>query len=99
MCMFFSADMRLIHSVEMFQGTLTQTAVYPREVLIEALACNAASVIVAHNHPSGSTDPSPADIRLSSKLKGVLSSVDILLLDHVIVAGNRSFSMQEAGLL
>lgn len=91
---------RLIDSVELFRGTLTQTSVYPREVVKLALAHNAAAVILAHNHPSGACEPSNADELLTRSLKAALDLVDIRVLDHFIVtAHGRPTSFAERGLL
>jgi DNA repair protein RadC len=90
---------RLIEARELFRGTLTQTAVYPREVVKTALVGNAAAVILAHNHPSGNAEPSGADRTLTSILKRALATVDIVVLDHVIVAGRHTYSFAEHGLL
>lgn len=96
---FLDARNRLIACDEMFRGTLTQTSVYPREVVKRALAHNAASVILAHNHPSGAAEPSQADRMLTATLKDALGLVDIAVLDHIIVAGRRAHSFAERGLL
>jgi DNA repair protein RadC len=80
-------------------GTLTQTSVYPREIVKAALAHNARSVIFAHNHPSGNTTPSDADRRLTCTLKVALATVDVKVLDHIIVAGNNTLSFAESCLL
>lgn len=91
---------RLIDSVELFRGTLTQTSVYPREVVKLALAHNAAAVILAHNHPSGACEPSNADELLTRSLKAALDLVDIRVLDHfVVTAHGRPTSFAERGLL
>ena len=90
---------RLIGCEELFRGTLSQTSVYPREVVKVALACNAAAVIFAHNHPSGVAEPSGADELLTRTLKSALALVDIEVLDHFIVAGNTAMSFAERGLL
>ncbi|MFC7411410.1 RadC family protein [Hydrogenophaga atypica] len=95
--LFLDAQNRLIETVEMFRGTLTQTSVYPREVLVEALNRQAASVIFCHNHPSGVADPSPADIALTRTLKSVLAMVDVRVLDHFIVTRSTVVSMAEQG--
>ena len=97
--MFLDAQNRVIDTLEMFRGTLTQTSVYPREVVIEALARNAASVILAHNHPSGAPEPSRADESLTRVLKSVLSQVDVRVLDHFIVTRGGVVSFAERGLL
>jgi DNA repair protein RadC len=93
------AQHRVIASEELFRGTLTQTSVYPREVVKCALKHNAAAVIFAHNHPSGVAEPSHADEILTRSLKSALALVDIQVLDHFIVAGTRSMSFAERGLL
>ena len=94
------AQHRLIDLEEVFRGTLTQTAVYPREVVKLALARNAAAVLLAHNHPSGAPEPSQADQQLTRTLKEALALVDVRVLDHFIVAGTaRPVSFAERGLL
>lgn len=90
---------RLVATDELFQGTLNQTAVYPREVARRALEHNAAAVILAHNHPSGEPEPSAADRQLTERLQQALRCLDIAVLDHVIVAGGARFSFAEHGLL
>ena len=89
----------LIDAVEQFRGTLTQTSVYPREVVRSALTLNAAAVVLAHNHPSGSAEPSRADEFLTQSLKSALSLVDVRILDHFVVAGDQLLSFAERGLL
>jgi DNA repair protein RadC len=84
---------------ELFRGTLTQTSVYPREVVKSALAANAAAVIFSHNHPSGVAQPSQADELLTRNLKEALALVDVKVLDHFIVAGSQAISFAERGLL
>ena len=96
---FLTAQHCVIEVEEMFRGTLTQTSVYPREVLKRALALNAAAVIFAHNHPSGVTDPSQSDRMLTDALKQALSLVDVKVLDHFIVAGTQALSFAERGLI
>lgn len=98
-CLFLDAQHRVIRTEELFQGTLTQTSVYPREVVKAALAANAAAVIFAHNHPSGVAQPSSADELLTRQLKEALALVDVRVLDHFIVAGNQALSFAERGLL
>jgi DNA repair protein RadC len=93
------AQHRVIACEELFQGTLTQTSVYPREVVKCALKHNAAAVIFAHNHPSGVAEPSHADEILTRSLKSALALVDIQVLDHFLVAGARTMSFAERGLL
>jgi DNA repair protein RadC len=97
--LFLDVKNRLIATEELFRGTLTHTGVYPREVIKSALAQNAASVIFAHNHPSGTPDPSPADHTLTQALKQSLAMVDIRVLDHFIVAGRHIYSFAEHGQL
>ena len=99
MAMFLDAQNRLLGSEELFRGTLTQTSVYPREVVKTALRYNAAGVIFAHNHPSGVAEASRADELLTQTLKQALSLVEIKTLDHFIVAGSRTLSFAERGLL
>jgi DNA repair protein RadC len=95
--LFLDAQNRVIAAVELFRGTLTQTAVYPREVARQALRLNAAAVIFAHNHPSGLPEPSAADRLLTEALKLALAQIDVSVLDHLVVAGNRSVSFAERG--
>jgi DNA repair protein RadC len=97
--LFLDAQNRLVVMEEMFRGTLTQTSVYPREVVTRALAHGAASVVLAHNHPSGTVQPSRADEALTQTLKAALALVDVRVLDHVIVAQGNALSMAEQGLL
>ena len=97
--MFLDAQNRLSATEEMFSGTLTQTSVYPREIVKRAIHHNAASVIFAHNHPSGVAQQSSADEALTSQLKQALALVDVRVLDHFIVAGNQTLSFSERGLL
>ena len=97
--LFLDSQHRVIASEELFQGTLNQASVYPREVLKRALAHNAAAVIFAHNHPSGVAEPSQADQNLTDTLKKALALVDIRVLDHFIVAGGSALSFVERGLL
>jgi DNA repair protein RadC len=98
-CMWLDAQHRVIRFEEPFQGTLTQTSVYPREIVKAALACNAAAVIFAHNHPSGVAQPSQADELLTANLKEALALVEVKVLDHFIIAGNQAISFAERGLL
>jgi len=99
MVLFLDAQNRVLAQEELFSGTLTQTSVYPREVVKRALHHNAASVIFAHNHPSGLAQQSRADELLTSALKQALALVDIRVLDHFVVAGNNTLSFAERGLL
>lgn len=97
--LFLDAQHRVIASEELFQGTLTQTSVYPREVVKRALYNNAAAVIFAHNHPSGVAEPSQSDQLLTRALKQALQLVDVRVLDHFIVAGAACLSFAEKGFL
>ncbi|OHC69540.1 MAG: hypothetical protein A3H93_15535 [Rhodocyclales bacterium RIFCSPLOWO2_02_FULL_63_24] len=97
--LFLDAQNRVIESEELFRGTLTQTAVYPREVVKRALRFNAGGVIFAHNHPSGVAETSRADELLTQSLKQALALVDIKVLDHFVAAGNVMLSFAERGLL
>lgn len=97
--LFLDAQNRLISTEEMFSGTLTETSVYPREVVKKALHYNAASVMFAHNHPSGVAKQSKADEMITQELKKALALVDVRVLDHFIVAGNETLSFVEVGLL
>jgi DNA repair protein RadC len=90
---------RVIEYVEMVRGTVSQTSVYPREVVREAMRRNSAALLLVHNHPSGSTHPSRADEMLTQTLKTALALVDVRVLDHLIVAGNDILSMAERGLM
>jgi DNA repair protein RadC len=97
--LFLDANHRLIVLEEMFRGTLSQTSVYPREVVIRALALNAASVVLAHNHPSGNAQASRADEAITQTLKAALALVDVRVLDHFIVTSTQAVSMAELGLI
>ena len=90
---------RLIEAHELFRGTLSQTSVYPREVVKYTLARNAAAVVFAHNHPSGVAEPSRADELLTQNLKQALALVDVRVLDHFVVAGTSTVSFAERGLV
>jgi DNA repair protein RadC len=96
---FLDAQNRTIASEELFKGTLTQTSVYPREVVKRALHHNAAAMIFAHNHPSGLAEPSRADEMLTQSLKQALALVDVNVLDHFIVGGGTAMSFAERGLI
>jgi DNA repair protein RadC len=98
-CLWLDAQHRVISCDELFRGTLTQTSVYPREIVKAGLKANAAAVIFAHNHPSGVAQPSQADELLTRNLKEALALVEIKVLDHFIVAGNQALSFAERGLL
>lgn len=97
--LYLDAHHRLIEAEELFRGTLTQTSVYPREVVKGALARNAAALAVAHNHPSGEAEPSRADEMLTQTLKSALTLVDVRVIDHFVVAGDQVVSFAERGLI
>jgi DNA repair protein RadC len=97
--LFLDTRLRLIEYVEMFQGTVDSTEVYPREVVKQALRLNAAAVIVSHNHPAGHPEPSASDRALTQRLKQALALVDVRTLDHIVVAGSTTTSFAERGLL
>lgn len=99
MAVYLDAQNRVLAAEELFRGTLTQTSVYPREVVKRALAHNAGGIILAHNHPSGVAEPSQADRWLTDQLRHALALVDVKVLDHFIVAGGRSVSFAEWGWL
>lgn len=96
---FLDVQNRVIANEELFRGTLTQTSVYPREVVKRALDHNAAAMVFAHNHPSGLAEPSAADTELTTALKRALAMVDIKVLDHFIVGKGEWTSFAERGLL
>ena len=97
--LFLDTAHRLIVLEEMFRGTLTQTSVYPREVVVRALALNAANVVLAHNHPSGTAQASRADEAITQTLKAALALIDVRVLDHFIVTRTEAVSMAELGLM
>jgi DNA repair protein RadC len=99
MVLFLDAQNRILEAEEMFRGTLTQTSVYPREVVKRSLVHNAAAVIFAHNHPSGVSEPSRADELLTQSLRQALALVDVKVLDHFVIAGSGVMSFAERGLL
>jgi len=98
-CIWLDAQHKIVGTEEAFRGTLTQTSVYPREIVKKALARNAAAVIFAHNHPSGVAQPSQADELLTANLKEALALIEVKVLDHFIIAGNQAISFAERGLL
>ena len=98
-CLYLDNRHRVLRFDEMFRGTIDGTSVYPREVVKEALAVNAAAIILAHNHPSGVAEPSQADERITKRLKSALELVDIRLLDHLIIGDGQATSMASRGLL
>ncbi|MGH1357652.1 MAG: RadC family protein [Burkholderiaceae bacterium] len=97
--LFLDNQNRLLSADELFRGTLSQTAVYPREIVRRAIELNAGAIIFAHNHPSGLAEPSHADRLLTDALKSALSHLEIRVLDHLIIAGNRTMSFAEHGLI
>jgi len=97
--LFLDTRNRLITAQVMFHGSVNQTVVHPREVARRALELNAAALIVVHNHPSGVAEPSTADRMLTDGLRSALKTLDLPVLDHLIVGGNRCFSFAESGLL
>ena len=97
--LFLDIQNRLIAMEELFRGTLSQTSVYPREVVLRALHHQASAVVLTHNHPSGSVQPSAADSKLTSVLKAALALIDVQVLDHIIVGPGQVLSMAEQGLM
>ena len=97
--LFLDSQNKLLALEELFRGTLTQTSVYPREVVLRALHHHSAAVVLAHNHPSGSVQPSRADEALTQNLKSALALIDVRVLDHIIVGHGQTLSMAEQGLL
>ncbi len=97
--LFLDAQHKLVCMETLFRGTLSQTSVYPREVVLRALHHHSAAVVLAHNHPSGSVHPSAADLHLTHNLKSALALVDVRVLDHVIVGPGQAFSMAAEGVL
>ena len=97
--LFLDSQNRMLAMEELFRGTLSQTSVYPREVVMRALHHQAAAVVLSHNHPSGSVQPSRADEHLTQTLKASLALVDVRVLDHIIVGQGQALSMAEQGLM
>lgn len=97
--LFLDARHALLAFEDLFRGTVTQTEVYPRELLKRALHHNASAVILAHNHPSGAVEPSQEDLAVTQALKSALALIDVRVLDHIVVGANRVASMAERGLL
>jgi DNA repair protein RadC len=97
--LFLDSQNRMLAMEELFRGTLSQTSVYPREVVLRALHHQAAAVVLSHNHPSGSVQPSRADEHLTQTLKASLALVDVRVLDHIIVGQGQALSMAEQGLM
>lgn len=98
-CLFLDLQNRVLGFEELFHGTLHEASVYPREVLKRCLAHNAAKIILAHNHPSGNPNPSPADCDITQLLKNSLSMIDIQVIDHIVIGNNDCVSFAEIGLL
>lgn len=98
-CVFLDARHRLLGFEHLFLGSVDRASVHPREVLKQALAHNAAAVILAHNHPSGHPEPSPSDLRLTEELKLLLAQIDVRVVDHVVVGHGATVSLAERGLL
>ena len=98
-CLFLDSQHRVIETAELFQGTVDGASVYPRVVVQQALALNAAAIMFFHNHPSGVAEPSHADEAITKRLKDALALVDIRVLDHFVVTAGESVSFAERGLL
>ena len=98
-CLYLNSQHQVLKFEELFQGTIDSASVYPREIVTKVLENNAAAVIFCHNHPSGSTKPSQADILLTKRLIKALALIDVRVLDHMIVAGSQVVSMAELGML
>ena len=98
-CLFLDNKHRVIAFEEMFRGTIDSASVYPREIVKAALECNAAALILAHNHPSGDSEPSMADRAITQRIRSAVELLDIRLLDHFIVGDGNCFSFAEKGLL
>ena len=98
-CLWLNSKHQLIKFVRLFRGSIQSATVHPREVVQQALAHNAAAVIFAHNHPGGSMQASDADIRITQKLTDILQTIDIKVLDHIIVAQHQAMSFAEHGLI
>lgn len=97
--LYLDSQHRLITVQDEFVGTISQTSVYPREIVRAALRHGAAAVVLTHNHPSGNVEPSKADEILTQTLKSTLALVDVRVLDHIVVAGGQAVSMAERGLI
>ena len=98
-CLFLDTKHRLIAFERLFRGTIDGAAVHPRVVVRRALELNAAAVIFTHNHPSGVTEPSSADIKMTKKLKEALGFIDVRVLDHIVAGTADATSMAESGLI
>lgn len=97
--LFLDVRLQLLSAVDMFRGTLSQTTVYPREIAKAALKRNAAAVVLAHNHPSGSAEPSAGDEHLTRTVKDALDVLGVKVIDHFVVAGDQMVSFAERGLI
>jgi len=97
-CLFMDNQYRILAFKEMFQGTINRNSIHPREVVKEALQLNAAAVILAHNHPSGSCEPSQDDIKLTIVLRDILKIIDVRVLDHIVV-GDVIYSFADSGFM
>lgn len=97
--LFLNTQSQLIKSEVLFNGTIDRSAVYPRVIIKKALECNAASLIIAHNHPSGLVEPSSADRVITDHIKSACNLLDIRLIDHIVTGGASTFSFAEKGLL
>lgn len=95
--LFLDSQHRVICFEKLFRGTIDSASVYPREVVKQALACNAAAVILVHNHPSGDPEPSDADRRITQRLQEALGLIDVRVIDHIVVGGDRCVSLAERG--
>lgn len=98
-CLFLDNRHRVIDYREIFRGTIDGASVHPREIVREAIDCNAAAVIFAHNHPSGVAEPSQADVRITQRLQDALALVDVRVLDHIVIGEGDGVSFAERGLL
>lgn len=98
-CLFLDTRHHLIAFETLFFGSVDRASVHPREVLKQALACNAAAVVLAHNHPSGNAEPSPSDVRLTEELRALLLQIDVRVLDHIVVGHGAAVSLAERGLI
>ncbi|GAI79700.1 unnamed protein product [marine sediment metagenome] len=97
--MFLNVQNQVIEVEDLFEGTLTASAIYPREIMEKAIKHNAAALIFAHNHPSGNSDPSDDDKRITRDLLFVGNMMQIRVLDHIIIGDNRYYSFADAGLI
>jgi len=97
--LYLNSQMQLLATERVSEGTLNETNIYPREVAKAALRHHAAAVILAHNHPSGSAAPSAADVAITKRLKDALALIDVVLVDHIIIAATRAVSLAERGIV